>query len=348
MSSRPALPLLLAALAGCSAAPPREIVFGSCLNAVEHPMLDRTLALPMDLFLFTGDNVYADTLDMAVMRRKYDALKESRFFRGLRERAPVLATWDDHDLGANDGGGDYPKKREAQEEFLRWLDAPAGDVRRTREGVYDARVLGPPGRRVQVILLDTRYFRSPLKRGPHEARPSGGPWVPNDDPGAAMLGEAQWRWLEAELRRPAELRLVVSSVQFAAEHHGGESWANLPRERERMLRLIGETRAAGVLFISGDRHWCELSRIEGPLGYPIYDLTASAMTQRHPRGTPTPNRHRVSIGTWHAPSVGRLRIDWDAADPRLRLEILDESGILRMSHDLSLGQLRPPGERTGR
>lgn len=120
------LALALVALpAGRAQAPITDIVLGSCLKQVDHPMLDRTLTLPMDLFLFLGDNIYADTRDMAVMRAKYDALKASRFFQELRRRGPVLATWDDHDFGANDVGAEYPLRRESQAEFLRWLDEPA-------------------------------------------------------------------------------------------------------------------------------------------------------------------------------------------------------------------------------
>lgn len=338
----------IACLAGCSSGtvreapgtPLREIVFGSCLNRAEHPMLDRTLTLPMDLFIFTGDNVYADALDLAGLRRKYDDLKSSRFFRGLRARAPVLATWDDHDLGGNDGGRDYPLRKESREAFMDWLDEAEDSPRRRREGVYDAHVFGPAGRRVQVVLLDTRYFRSPLVRGAHAVAPSGGPYVPNPDPEATMLGDVQWRWLEEELRKPAELRLLISSVQFAAAFHGGESWANFPRERDRMLKLIETTRAEGVLFISGDRHWSELSRMAGPLGYPLYDLTASAMTQKHPRGTPTPNAARFLPATWHDVNVGRLRIDWDRPDPLLTLQILDVEGRPRLDHAFPLSDLR--------
>src|SRR4051812_38997045 len=122
----------VAAGAGCSPAPKppedgtlREIVFGACIKSVDHPMLDRTLTLPMDLFLFLGDNVYADTKAPAIMRAKYDELKASRFWKGLQKKAPFLATWDDHDYGGDDAGASWPIRREAQEEYLRWLDPPA-------------------------------------------------------------------------------------------------------------------------------------------------------------------------------------------------------------------------------
>jgi alkaline phosphatase D len=75
---------------------------------------------------------------------------------------PVLAVWDDHDYGANDAGAEYPMKAESQRMFLDFFGVAGDSPRRRRPGIYDARVFGPPGRRVQVILLDLRYFRSPF------------------------------------------------------------------------------------------------------------------------------------------------------------------------------------------
>src|SRR5687768_8739495 len=101
--------LLLAAVAGCSTGPNhlrplRSIAFGSCINTNSHPMLERALETPFDLFILLGDNIYADTTNMTVMGRKYGSLKQSAFFKRLRQKAPLLATWDDHDFGANDAG----------------------------------------------------------------------------------------------------------------------------------------------------------------------------------------------------------------------------------------------------
>jgi alkaline phosphatase D len=323
-------------------APIADIVFGSCLKQVDHPMLARTLTLPMDLFLFLGDNIYADTRDMTVLRAKYDALKASRFFQELRRRVPVLATWDDHDFGANDAGAEYPFRRESQAEFLRWLDEPADSPRWRRDGVYDARVLGPAGRRVQVILLDTRFFRGPLRRAAQgEPVLVGGPYRPQTDRSVTLLGEAQWRWLGEQLRQPAELRIVVSSIQFVSEFSGAEAWANVPHEKQRLLDLLRETRAAGVLFLSGDRHWCELSRMDGPTGYPLYDLTVSALTEKHPRGTTSENQYRALPQTYHDVNAGHLHIDWAAADPLVTWRIVDVIGRTQLQHRVRLGELQP-------
>ena len=57
-----------------------------------------------------GDNIYADKGGLPMMREKYGLLKQSRFFQGLRAKGALVATWDDHDYGQNDGGADYAQK----------------------------------------------------------------------------------------------------------------------------------------------------------------------------------------------------------------------------------------------
>lgn len=295
-------------------APLQNIVFGSCLDTHEHPMLDRTLTLPRDLFIFMGDNIYADKGGIPMMREKYALLKQSRFFQGLKNK-PILATWDDHDFGMNDGGSEYPQKKEAQVEFWNWLDEPADSPRRQQEGVYHSQTFGPEGKRTQVVMLDTRYFRSALKKVAKEHAMIGGNSVPTDDESTTILGAAQWRWLEKTLQAPAELRIIVSSVQFAPEAHGGECWANFPHEQKRLLSLLNGQKA---LVLSGDRHWCEFSK-NG-----VFDFTSSSMTQKHPRGTPTPNKNRRVPKTYHLPNVGHLMINW--ASETITPKVIGEDG----------------------
>ena len=323
------------AVAGCAShkvsdkTPLTRIGFGSCINTQAHPMLDRTLTLPFELFILLGDNIYADTTNPAAMAEKYRVRKESAFFQALRRKAPLLATWDDHDFGGNDAGASYPMKVESQKLFCDFMDVPSNSPRRQREGIYDGAVFGPPGRRVQVILLDTRYFRSNLATGENHAVPSGGKYIPHPDPDVTMLGTAQWAWLEEQLRLPAELRIIASSIQFISEFSGSEAWANLPREKQRMLDLLKKTHANGVLFISGDRHWAELSRLDRPGDYPLHDLTSSALTEEHKRGTPTPNRFRDGP-TYHGNNVGLIHIDWQARGPSVLLQCVDVDGAARI------------------
>ena len=262
-----------------------RVAFGSCAKENQpQPIWGAVVETKPQAFLFIGDNIYGDTVDMSVLRAKYRQLGEQPGYRKLKSTCPVLATWDDHDFGADDSGAEYPMKHQSQQVFLDFFEAPADDPRRSREGVYSARVFGPEGKRVQVILLDTRYFRSPLKKGYQPGEPGEGRrgrYLPNDDPSTTILGDAQWKWLESQLKTPADLRIIASSVQVVANDHAWESWANFPHERERLLRLIRDTRANGVIFLSGDRHLAEISRLpaDAPngVGYPIYDITSSSL-----------------------------------------------------------------------
>ncbi|HEY2910601.1 MAG TPA: alkaline phosphatase D family protein, partial [Gemmataceae bacterium] len=221
-----------------------RIAFGSCADQDKPvPIFDTIAAAKPELLLLMGDNIYADLdrsrkVTPAVIREKYDTLGKLPGFQKLRAACPILATWDDHDLGKNDAGGDFPLKDESQKLFLDFFGARPNDPRRTQKGVYSAAIFGPPGRRVQVIMLDTRYHRSPLKKAPYDTVKRVAGYVPNSDPAATVLGAEQWAWLAGELKKPAEVRLLVSSIQVVADEHAFEKWGNFPKERDRLYQLL--------------------------------------------------------------------------------------------------------------
>ena len=315
-----------------------RILLGSCVKQ-DQPMLifDTIVEQDPDLFIFLGDNIYADTTDTDTMRVKYAKLRADTGFAKLLKTCPVMATWDDHDYGANDAGAEYPKRAESQQIFVDFWADPAESPRRQRAGVYDARVFGSGGKRVQIILLDTRYFRGPLKTG---ERRVGGSYVPTDDPNVTMLGDAQWAWLELQLQQPAEVRIIASGIQCISESAGHETWSNLPRERQRLFDLIAKTKAGGVLLISGDRHWAELSVEKHSVPYPIYDLTSSSLNQIHARGTPTDNHLRMLPTTYHQENFGEIKIDWEKVDQQIQLRILDIDGQVKLESALHLSHLQ--------
>jgi alkaline phosphatase D len=318
-----------------------RIAFGSCATQERpQPIWDAVLASRPQLLLLLGDNIYADTQNMDVMRRKYARLAAMPGFQAIRKACPILATWDDHDLGANDAGSDYPKKDESQKIFLDFFGDPADSARRHRPGVYDARVFGPKGKRVQIILLDTRYFRSKLSAQKLRILAGQGPYGANPDPNTTILGKDQWRWLAEQLEVPAEIRLIVSSIQVVAEDHGWEKWMNFPHERERLFKLIRDSGAEGVIILSGDRHLAELSMMDAGAGYPIYDLTSSGLNQAARAWRPLEtNRHRVATMNW-GDNFGFILIDWDRPDPRISLQIRDVEGDIRIQQKIELSTIR--------
>jgi alkaline phosphatase D len=330
VARRGVLALGTAALAGrasgASATAARfRIGAASCADQTRpQPVWHAALAERPDFFVFAGDNVYASEppFEIERLRRAYAALAAKPGFEPLRAGVPHLAVWDDHDYGANDGGAEFAHKQASKDEFLRFWRVAADDARRTREGLYHAQTIEHAGQRIQLIGLDTRWFRSPLL--PTDQRGAAGRerYRPDPDPAKTMLGEAQWRWLGEQLRAPADVRVIVSSVQCVVEGHGWERWGNLPAERERLYRLIRDSGARGVVIVSGDRHIGGLYReANATLPYPLHEMTSSGVS--HPWSTAAeagPNRLGTLVTLQH---YGLLDIDFGARRLTLSLRGVD-------------------------
>jgi alkaline phosphatase D len=198
-------------------------------------------------------------------------------------------------------------------------------------------VFGPAGKRVQIVLLDTRYFRSPVKKVDRNA------YGPNTDPGATVLGDEQWKWLEEQLKVPADLRLIGSSIQVINEDHRFEKWMNFPKERDRLYQVLRDTKANGVVILSGDRHLGELSQTDAGLGYPLFDLTSSGLNMANKRWRAAEkNTHRVATMA-SGDNFGLVAIDWDRSPPRVSLQVRDVDGDVTIQQKLDLPLLQPAG-----
>ena len=359
-----ALALAMPPAAGAQSPPPHapggpplsRVLFGSCANQDQPlPIFDAMAARKPDLLVLLGDNIYCDLqkgreVTPDVIREKYAALAALPGWQKLRAACPLIATWDDHDYGLNDAGVEWPLKVESQRQFHDFLGTPTTSPLRKQEGVYSAHTYGPEGSRVQIILLDLRYFRTALKTGsPTKIAPYGvirKPYVPQTDPDATMLGAAQWAWLEAQLRQPAEVRLIGSSVQCLADDHPFEKWGNMPAERAKLFKLLRETRANGVIVLSGDRHLGELSIDTGVIGYPLYDLTASGLNQASEKWRePEVNRRRVACLPY-GQHFGEVDFQW-GADAKVVLQLRDSAGELVLKHTVPVSLLmsREPDDK---
>ena len=340
----------------------QRVAFGSCNNSTQPaPIWDAVVKSDPDVWLWLGDTVYADDPRPAgntlaertrvVLDRLPDLYARQRAlpaYQRLMSRARIMGTWDDHDYGLNDMGADFPGRAEAQQHFFDFYGEPKDSPRRTRPGVYSSITLGPPGKRLQIVMLDTRSFRSPLENGQYprdqwvEGRP--GPYRPSLDPSTTLLGAEQWAWLERTLQQPAEVRLIVSSIQVLPDDHRFEKWGNFPHERLRLLRLIHDQRIGGVIFLSGDRHTADISmyppETDGGPFYPIHDITSSGLTQTG--FSREKNRFRVGgENPFGKQNFGWIAIDWDEEDPSIKLEIRDVEGKVVRSQMIPAGDLEP-------
>lgn len=321
-----------------TAATVTRIAFGSCNHqSRSQHMWDRISAAEPDLFLLIGDNVYGDQMwkgdaALTTLRNAYALQASHPEFAAFRSAVPMMTTWDDHDFGFNDAGASFAFRGWAEDIYETFWDA-SPEVR-ARPGIYESRMFGNPGERVQLIMLDTRFFRSDLERMPYsEERPPLGPYVPNDDEGRTMLGEAQWAWLQQELAKPADLRILVSSIQVLTDAHDYESWEALPGERRKLYGLLAEREESGLVILSGDRHAGGIYS-DTPLaaGEQLWELTSSSLnlafndTASNTAREPDPRRLTDFISE---ENFGLVEIDWPAK--RVTMKLLGNQGEERAS-----------------
>ncbi len=318
-----------------------KIAFGSCGHQTHPlPIFNEVVKQNPDLFIFLGDNIYGDTYSMDTLKAKYDQLAAKSSFQNLKASTQFLAIWDDHDFGWNDAGRHYPFKEEAKEIFLDFFEVPANDERRSREGIYTSNIFTNGDQKIQVLLLDTRTFRDNLQlyNGEPKDRKYFYPldYWPQQNKDSTLLGNVQWQWLEEQLQVEADVRIIASSTQFGIEYNGYEAWANLPHERERFLELIKKHKANGVLFISGDVHYAEISKFESPGLYPIYDVTSSGLSSTWLFATPNKNRIEGPIMDNH---FGLLTITSGSDQPEIKTEIWDINGNQRVEYSIALREI---------
>jgi alkaline phosphatase D len=335
-------------MVGCASAPAigpalasnnkLRIAFGSCIDQNKpQPIWDTILAAKPALFIFGGDNVYASDppFSLAKLEKAYATLAANPGFAKLRQSVPHIAVWDDHDYGRNDAGAEFADKQVSKDAFLKFWQIPASDARHQREGLHHAQTTGAPGQRLQVILLDVRWSRSMWKPTDQRDAPGKERYVPDASPGKTMLGETQWQWLEAQLRQPADLRLIVSGIQVVTNGHGWESWSLFPLERQRLFQLISTTQANGVVFLSGDRHIGALYAETSAGPYPMFEMTSSGMTHAWAGAKePGPNRLGELVTENH---FGLIDVDWAAH--RLSLSIHNQAGTRLRQQDIALRDL---------
>jgi alkaline phosphatase D len=229
-----------------------------------------------DLFLMLGDNVYGDTdsNDLIELRDAYEKQREN--FDRLNLNFPFEAIWDDHDYGKNDGGEEYIYKEEAEQIFLDFWNIPQDDIRRNRPGLYFEKTQEIDGISIQMIFLDTRFFRDALLPTDEKGAPGKERYVPQTDTSLTMLGEEQWTWLQEQLDKEVDHKIIVTSIQFLAMGHGWEAWKTLPHERQRLIDLVDQS-SSEVLFISGDRHRGGLYQFSTQSGKVISEMTSSSL-----------------------------------------------------------------------
>lgn len=313
---------------------PEVIAFGSCAHQDKpQPIWDVISKNNPELFIFSGDNVYASQPETKPIGAQYKKLNLIPEFRRFRENIPIFATWDDHDYGVNDAGSDNPEKDEARREFLNQWTYVRDSLSLRQKGVYHTKILGGVKKKsptLQIIMLDTRWFRSPVRKIEDPANPLR-KFGPTEDKKATILGEEQWDWLEKQLRKPADVRVVVSSIQFVAEEHGFEKWANFPHEKERFLNLLRRVGPKNLFIVSGDRHMGTIAKQEVKGWGTLYDITASGIN----RVSDLEETDKSYMGApVKVENFGLMKIDW--THKKIDVELRDASNKVVKSLEMRI------------
>lgn len=300
------------------------LAFGSC-NRTDLPNLlwDDILNTQPDVWVWGGDNIYADTDDMEALRTIYTTQKKNKEYKKLIENVEIIGTWDDHDYGLNDGGVEFEAKVESQQEFLNFMNVPMDSPLRKQEGVYSSKKYDLEKGSINIIVLDTRYFRTSITLDTETDKRV----KPNEYGVGTVLGEIQWAWLEKQLNQSnSDFNIIVSSVQFLSNEHGFEAWGNFPHEVDRLEKLISSSKAKGVVILSGDRHISEFSQkqIDG-MNYPLIDFTSSGLTHAYKGFTGEPNPYRVGNVVF-TESFGTLEFDFSSK--KVDFKIIGDHGIV--------------------
>jgi alkaline phosphatase D len=254
------------------------------------------------------------------MKEKYRLLNAQPDYAVFSKTVPIIPIWDDHDYGLNDAGREYKMKEASAQLFFEAFNFPTHHEATKTPGVYHSQILGPQGKRVQFIMLDTRYFRSPLKKIKKGKRKV---YQIEKGPDATILGKTQWQWLEKQLRKSAELRIIVSSIQIINTEHRFEKWSNIPNERTKLLKLLKDSSPGPTILLSGDRHLAEVCRIQANgkenLPFDLYEMTCSGMTHA---GAPNDPSYLRVPGTYSRDlNYGLIDINWGKKKPEVTLSV---------------------------
>ena len=268
-----------------------------------------------DIMLWGGDNIYLREADWDSQTGIYHRYSHSR---KIKEMQPLLAKtqnfaiWDDHDFGPNDSDRSYYHKYVTQQAFKDfWANKFYGTNSNQKEGVFSCFNWGD----AEVFLLDNRFFKSPNDRITREK---------------VLLGTEQVQWLiDALASSKASFKIIVVGGQVLNTEAVFENYENYKTEKEQLLTEIAANKIKGVTFISGDRHFSELSMLRRANTYALYDWTVSPLTSGHgniEKIAKEENKNRVEGSLFAQHVFGTLSFSGIQETRQMKLTLFDNKG----------------------
>lgn len=285
-----------------------------------------------DFMVWLGDNVYYMFKDY----RNY----ENMFERQLKIRnrflllsdflngQPNYATWDDHDYGWNNADSTFPGKHDALKVFKGFWpnDFTHGD---TAAGIY-----------YSFRQYDTEFFMTDNRWHLH----------PEGDTGSSFLGPQQLKWLQESLKKSdATFKFICIGSQVISDAWYDDSYAKYPVERNQLLNFITENNIPGVVFLTGDKHMTELSKLDWK-GYPFYDFTCSPLTAPIVPTKNMPgfvNHYSLKNTILYKKNFGRISVTGEPGNRVCHIEVFRNGGKMKWEYNIKAADLQRGGTLPG-
>ena len=297
-----------------------------------HEIFDVMASQKPDLTLWLGDNLYYREVDYSSregMEHRWAYERKQPYVQKLLRTGSHAAIWDDHDYGPNDANASFVLKADALDLQKRYWANPSYGLP-DAAGAFTTFSYGD----ADFFMLDNRWYRDDDKI---------------NDPRRVMYGEKQMRWLKnALLASTARFKLIAGGSQSLHKGNRGDTWVDFPSERDDFLKFLADTKVTGVMFLSGDVHRSELTKIERPGQYPLHDLTCSPLTSGVYQDEKIKVRDNLVAGTvvLGERNFCRIRVEGTRAERRLVLSVVSADGIAQWTQTITAAELgaefRPP------
>ncbi|MBL7777397.1 MAG: alkaline phosphatase family protein [Chitinophagales bacterium] len=280
-----------------------------------------------DFMVWLGDNVYylykKDWSSYEGMFKRQMKTRKSffKFYRNYLGNQPNYAIWDDHDYGPNDSDRRFELKDTATKVFKAFWPNVYPDNENLKGNFFGFKKYD-----CEFFMLDVRYYRAP-----------------EGDTAGDFLGPQQLAWLKNKLMNSdASFKFICMGSQLINNNNFGESYNDYPRERTELLDFIAANNIKGVLFLTGDKHYSEVSKMDWK-GYPMYDITCSPLT-----APPLPrrifgayhNEYRIKGTDYPLKNFGKMIIGGDAGNRTCTFQIYGRAGGKRRELTFTQQQLQ--------
>lgn len=278
-----------------------------------------------DAMLWLGDNTYLREADW---NSRTGILHRYTHTRSLPELQPLLgsvhhyALWDDHDYGPNNSDRSFWEKETTLEAFRLFWGNPCYGA-----AGLDGIACTFRWSDVRFFLLDDRWYRSPNRRVTGERQ---------------LLGEEQIRWLvDALASSRASFNVVALGGQVLSPLTRFEGYASFPAERQRLLDRLRQEEIPGLVFLSGDRHFTEMTVLERPGTYPLREFTVSPLTAGpYEEGAEEENVRRVEGTVVTERNFAVMEVTGPREDRTMTVTVFDREGRELWSRSLRARELR--------